>query len=474
MHSGSQQQHAGFQAHERWGHGHRWHPSTGIAALALVLSMVASSARAQVPAQAEHGSARELDEARGVEDVGQVMLDCRALEGGAFQLTERLSALGTDALGRMFATLARGRFEVRVGERGHSVRPITAGERLGLITSLGRMPWIDLQVLLDERQALDPDEGERVAALQLIGAFGDASMIQSLVLWAQPGDPHARAPRAVKSALTDNVALLTSHHPRAMRALPGLYAESNLSLVAPLLQALRDSASATTVEVMIDMLGRIPAADPLVLAELAQVAPLARRPVKSRLRLRVRAYLSFPHDRTSMLEAIVACRNLGDVDAIPALIEFLESEDPVLRERAHETLKELTGQHHPPLAKRWSDWHASSMRWWKNEARAELNTVRNGNPADATRAVLELSKRDLFRHRLSEELAPALARTERELVVLTIASIGHLGSPLSVPALLETLSRPDVDIRRAAFLALRRITGEDHGEDPHAWHDAGW
>lgn len=42
------------------------------------------------------------------------------------------------------------------------------------------------------------------------------------------------------------------------------------------------------------------------------------------------------------------------------------------------------------------------------------------------------------------------------------------------PPLLKALDHPSVEVKKAAFEALRRATGEDHGEKAADWLAAGW
>jgi len=419
-------------------------------------------------------SADVVDEERGADDVAQVLLDCRATTGGALQLSERLHALGVESLPRRLSILADRRFQVRVGERGNSARPVSQGERAALITAFGRAPWDAVQALLHERLELGPDEGERIAALQIIGAFGGSSQIVDLMHWSEPAETQARVPHAVRENLTEGISLLLAHHPEASSALPGLFEHANPSLLLAVLEALRSRPSSATLETLVEILGRVPAVDPYVLTEISHVALHVRRPVDPDLRQSVREYLDFPHDRERQLEAIIAVRNLEDESALPILIDLLSADDALLRERAYDTLKQLTNRHHAPQQERWRDWYENADRWWREDSRNEFETVRNGPAGEAARIVLELSKRTLFRHAVAEGLGPALQRDEEELVSLICASLGHLRSPLAVPALLQALSEGSVTVRRAAYLALTRITGEDHGEEAQLWREAGW
>ena len=411
---------------------------------------------------------------RGGDPLAQALLDCRAAPMGALQLRDRIDALGPESLPLRFETLASGHFHVRVGDRGNSTRAITPGERTALITSFAHAAWEDVEKLLHDELQAEPAAEERVAALELLGTFGGASELEDLFAWSEPADSTARADHRVRAALGKGLGRILEHHPEAALDTPDLLEAANPSLALAVLEALGSHPCVPSLEALVDILGRIPSADPFVLGEIARVAAGVHAPARVELCAKVRPYLAFPHDRSRQLEAALAVRHLGDAEAVPHLIALLDGNDRVLRDRAHDTLKLLSGRHFGPLPARWLEWHEQVLRWWQEDAGAEIATVVTGNPEEASRAVLELSKRTLFRHELSRQLSGALNRPEEELVSLVCASLGHLGSPDAVPSLVNALASSSVTVRRAAYLALTRITGEDHGERPRDWRDAGW
>jgi HEAT repeat protein len=67
----------------------------------------------------------------------------------------------------------------------------------------------------------------------------------------------------------------------------------------------------------------------------------------------------------------------------------------------------------------------------------------------------------LYRDRLAESFAQALARSDADEVWLACRALGELRSAAAIPALVECLQRDDPRLRAAALAALRAITGAE-------------
>ena len=435
--------------------------------ICLVAPPTAAGAPVRAPFQ-------ELDDRTelGADEVAQIFLDARDVGPSTKALAEALASDGGPALPRLFDTLCRGRFDVRVGERGTSTKALEPDERRALVAAVGRLPWDEVRTFLADRRAEEPTRAQRLAALELLGAHGTTRDLSALLDWSEPDDRRARVPRAVRGAFTEALGGVLDRDERVLRQVPGLYSAAHLSLLPSILNVLGARPSPPTLSTLAELLGVVPKADALVLAEIAHAAQGLRQPADAGTRGRVRAYLYT--ERGPLTEGIMAAGKLEDAAAVPRLVELLAHADPSVRERAHAALAQITSQRIGPDPQAWTDWHAEAMEWWRDRAPADLRRVRSAGPAVAAQAVLDLSKQRFFRHRLAGPLSYGLEREHEDLVVLTCAALGHLGSPLAVEPLLGSLEDPSVEVRRAAFLALRRLTGEDHGEDPRAWVEAGW
>jgi len=411
----------------------------------------------------------------GADAVAQILLDSRGNESEGSGLARRLAQQGPEALPLLFDVLEAGRFAVRIGERGNSTRALSFHEREAVVAALGSLPWIKVRTHLETLIEEVPDEARRRTALELIGTYGTPLDLGGLMRWSEPHPDEgvARIPRERCTAYVAALGGILDRDPSALRSIPNLYKEAHLSLVPSTLSTLGARPTAPSLRALTDLLGHVPDADPLVLAEICHVATTVRQPIDQGVRDRIRPILN-RNDRSLLIEAILATGRLGDVDAIPKLIELLNHGDGMVRSRAQDALEELTSEFIGSQADEWSAWYEETMDWWNRRAQMQIRKVSSNVEAQASRAILELSKQRMFRHELAEPLGQALRHENPEIVILTCATLGHLASPLSVPPLLETLQDPSVDVRRAALLALRRITREDHGEDPRHWQEAGW
>ncbi len=446
-------------------------PQRRLALLALSALALAGTSAAASPSwlsqQTDGVSAQ-----RGADELAQVFLDARTEGSTSAELTERLARQGTPGIPQLFSILQRGVFDVRVGERGNSTKTLTSAEREALLGTLGRLPWTDVQSFLGQMLEVGPLPSQRRAALGVLGACGSARDLPSLLLWSVP-EEHKRVPHPLREAFGRALGEILDRDPDALHSIPEVYRSANHSLLQVILGALGERPSDPTLKALSDVLGSVPAADALVLAEIGQVAGVVRHPIDPKVRARASECLE-RGDRAMLIEGIVAAGRLENPEAVSGLIEFLRHADENVRESAYEALIEITGQTLRQDPEVWARWHSNVKEWWRSEAAEKLRQVSDAQPAAASRAILELSKQRFFRHDIAERLSRGLERDERDLVVLTCAALGHLGSPLSVRPLLACLEDPDVEIRRAAFLALGRITGEDHGEDSQEWFAAGW
>ena len=145
-----------------------------------------------------------------------------------------------------------------------------------------------------------------------------------------------------------------------------------------------------------------------------------------------------------------------------------------MRRRACAALRSISGQQLPAIAESWREWYAEVRGLWDKQIPEWITRARYGPRGVAARAIQELALLRTYRNELVAPLALVLQREEKELVVLTAAALGHLGSLDAIPHLLGLLESPDLDVRRTAYRALRRMTSEDHGDERLQWERAGW
>lgn len=373
----------------------------------------------------------------------------------------------------LYGALCRGRFQVRVGEGGRSSYGFEATEVEWLKQAVLQRPWRHLQSHFEARLEDGPETGERVVALGLIGDGLIGPELDDLARWAVPSEGKRRVDARVRAAFEEALGDVLVRRPNMLGRVPSLVGNAHGSLLPAALSALTAQQSTEALQAQAQILGSDEQINALVLIEMGQLAKTLPKPIEPRACERVRQYLGA--DSSAVLtEAIIAVRHMDDSESVPELIEVLQDGMPVHQAAAHQALTSITGQIHSARARTWRDWHRGSLDWWVGPAQESLRAIRGGSAASRSRILMELSKQRLHRHAISENLVSLLGSSDETLVTLTCAVLGHLGSRRATSGLIHALMRPSVDVKRAAYLALCSITGEDHGEDVDAWKEAGW
>lgn len=402
--------------------------------------------------------------------LGQVVLAARASERNGKALEQDLARAGS--FETLFGMLASGSFRVRVGARGVATEPLRGDERFALVGSFATLGLPGLREQIDERLLGDCTVNDRIAVLEILGRHGDLGDSERMLSWAQREGQKVRLPRPVREAFGQALRSLLDRRPDATDVVFQLYREANPSLLPSLLGALDAAESPEHLEAVAQLLGAVPAFDLYLLAELASASKGIHYVPSKALAEQVRMYLSHPDSRL-VLEAISAVKHLGDRHSVPVLIQCLDRGKSV-RVGAAAALAAITGQHLEPTKDAWSLWYDTTLAWWRGEAPKLMGMASRADAGQASRAIQKLSMARMYRHELVAPLERSLQRPEVEIVVLSSAALGHLGSMNAVAPLVKQLEKPSEDIRRAAYLALRRPTGENHGDDPVAWRSAGW
>lgn len=410
---------------------------------------------------------------RGVTDLDQVFLDGRHDRATSARVADALVARGPERAGELLDLLASGSIQVRVGTRGRTPKPLLSIERQAIHRAFDTFPPAVTRDLLDGRLQAEPSTEVRVAAIGLLAANGDALTLERVLEWAQTEGHERRVARTVRAAFPAAICRLLESDPAVIDRLHGIALEANHSLIPGLIAALAEETSPPRLFALSELLGAVPEADPHILAEVAEMTRKARFVPAPRVAESVRFYLASPSN-VERMEAIGIVETVADADSIPFLLDLVGEGDEVVRRRACAALRSISGQQLPAIAESWREWYAEVRGLWDKQIPEWITRARYGPRGVAARAIQELALLRTYRNELVAPLALVLQREEKELVVLTAASLGHLGSLDAIPHLLGLLESPDLDVRRTAYRALRRMTSEDHGDDRLQWERAGW
>jgi HEAT repeat protein len=384
----------------------------------------------------------------------------RVLEQTAHQPAEsvarNLASLGPDAIAPLFALLASGR---------------AVESEPALLLALERLPFPAVRELLVGLSHQSPDEHTRRAALRVLAELGGAEELRLAIAFSTP-DGEESVARPQRLAFAAAIESILRREPLGIRVLADEFPVLHPSLVSPTLRAIGRCDTLAALSVLIGLLESVPGTDVLILNEVARLGRQAPKPVEERLGEGVLAFLSSV-DRATLTEAARAAGTLESHAAVSALIALLEHEALGVRDAAHRSLLQITGTRLDRDPETWRLWHEREQRWWNVEARARLAAAHSSLPSEASSAILELSHHTLFRHEIADALGASLNRSETDLVRMSCAALGQLGSWRALPALIEMLGgSSEPETAQAAHRALVRITGRDLGADPEAWRSS--
>lgn len=367
-----------------------------------------------------------------------------------------------------------GLFHVESTDGRSLARTLSPWEQDRCLQVLGRVTMPNLRKWLAKQGGSEVTEARRLCVLRILGAHGQRADLSSLLHWTVDVQSRERVPRSLRTAFLDALIQVLGRDPQALQSVPEIYRAAHPSLLPAIAHAVGASQQPGCVDTLTSLLDVVPKANSLLLTEVAQAVQTQRGPTKEPTLQRLQSALQVSEGET-LTAAIHAAGETGLRTAVPHLIDWLKSEDPNLRNTAHVALQQITKQQFRVEPDRWQSWYQREMTWWQQEYTKLKSTAIHGLGGHASNALKEISKRRFFREATAPDLAACLDRPEQELVVLTCAVLGHLGSKSSVPPLLGKLaSDQPLAVRKAAYDALRRITEENHGEQPDAWRAAGW
>jgi hypothetical protein len=174
-------------------------------------------------------------------------------------------------------------------------------------------------------------------------------------------------------------------------------------------------------------------------------------------------------DGVGLRDAVIAAGRIEDGDSVPYLIALLSEGDPGLRADAAWSLQRITGLLLRERKERWEDWYASELEWWRERSQQAFAELESGDRGACTRALLEISSHHSSRDVLSLRVIPLLLDPVPEVARLAAQSLRVLQSKVACAALVAALERPEPEVAKEAWLALRAITRKDLPNDAALW-----
>jgi len=235
-----------------------------------------------------------------------------------------------------------------------------------------------------------------------------------------------------------------------------------------LCRALTASARPEAANVLGDCMGQSPELDSLVIDGLVELS--LRYPWRVRIDvlspLRARLESKDPAVRASSAEALGRFR---DRAAISALIVHLADKDDGTARAALWSVRRIAGRADLQGAVDSQRWLDGEMRWWKEEGLTLLEDLDDPTPGALPERLRTLATHALGREQVIDALVAALPDYPNEAKVLACTTLAALEARDSVPALVELLFSDDEGVRKAAWDALRAVTGEKLPNEPRLW-----
>ena len=176
-------------------------------------------------------------------------------------------------------------------------------------------------------------------------------------------------------------------------------------------------------------------------------------------------------DETAVLFATETLGELGDVEAVPELIELLEPADTAISKAAYRALCGTTGRRLRHDLGAWEGWYLSELTWLRRDLPVLARALHGDDARVARTAVDELAAHPLFPDELAGELVLLLDSDDVQLAGSACAALGRLHARAAVPALVEVLDDRHADpaTHVAARDALQQITGLELPLDAALW-----
>lgn len=305
----------------------------------------------------------------------------------------------------------------------------------------------------------------RVAAMQAIAASPTADALTSLYAACARNAGFSithefeRAVAAIFRAAPDAVHTTT----RGWRHVPP-------HLRGNVLHALGDAATRPGLDWLAEQLWYQTKHEPIVLAGIARLAPLAREEQAAEIAGQLRDRLD-PAEPNLCQAASLAVAAFRDAESVPQLIALLSAETRGVRENALWALRRITGRSFGSNPAQWQTWFDAETAWLETKAATVFETFEGEDPEAISTGLRELAAHALFRDALTDEIRALLWHEHTEVMTLACSTLAHLGSRRAIAPLIDALDAEDEIRVKAAHEALRALTGCDLPPESDRWRD---
>lgn len=349
---------------------------------------------------------------------------------------------------------------------GDTEQMLSVPQRGMVLAALAELPPAAVVSAALERAQLSREDATRRLVLDVLGVAGGPQHLRELVAQAMPEDGSDPAP-AVLAAFQAGLAGILAREARAYDALTAFHRDAPAALSDAVVMAVGDAGSTRGLEHLEHVLTFQPEATGLCAAQVRRLGRSGDLEVDRALAQRLRWAVD-PERPEACRAILLALGELRDYEAVPMLIELLESIDPGVAGNAHWALRRITDLRFPAEPQRWRGWHESELAWFAREEDSVLRALHVGSPSAAAAAAREIGERRLWREELAQELVTALGRPQPALRSPICRAIERLGVDNVTAGLVELLDS-DPESAEAALHALVALTGRELPADAMTW-----
>jgi HEAT repeat protein len=168
------------------------------------------------------------------------------------------------------------------------------------------------------------------------------------------------------------------------------------------------------------------------------------------------------------------CITLGkikDPACVPDLIETLKmkEENGAVISTAVWALRKISGLGFPPNPDRWERWWISESRKFEQRFEILQSQLQSENDSDVIAAIKELGSLLLWRDEVAESLIPLLWHDNPQVRLKTCDALRSLNSSIAIEDLITCLEDSDQKVAKAAWSALKTISGRNFPLDFEKW-----
>ena len=356
-----------------------------------------------------------------------------------------------------FARLVQG------AERG-ALEPAAHARDLAALRALG--PGGLARFLL---QAVPATAGEaaRRAAIECLTPCATAGELVLLVRLATPQGAPASAP--LRGALRAALVATLARDARAFGELVPAWRQARIELRPELLAAVAAAGDAAGLELLAWVATFEGDEHDRALADACERIAPAAPTHEQREQLETLCALLDSPDTVCVQTLSVALARARVETALPAWIRLLAAESRGTRLRARQSLEELSGLELGSDPDRWRNWYEAESTWLETRGPAVLAQLVSADVTEVLAALREVAERRQQRDELALWVAPQLEHEAPNVRQAAIVVLEQLGSPEALPALAAALADEEPSVARAAWSALRALTGKELPPDEELW-----